>query len=169
MHAGLSPAQKGKLTRDPSAAARLPPAEPITKPTILICGHGGRDARCGVLGPLLRTQFRDDLKRRGIDADVGLISHIGGHKYAGNVILYVPPSMRGNALAGTGIWYGRVGPEEVQGVVEETFVRGRVIGELLRGGVVQGGGNVGRMVERELMRERGEEEGPLRLRAKARA
>ncbi|KAI8943553.1 hypothetical protein NX059_001549 [Plenodomus lindquistii] len=169
MHDALSPTQKAALLRDESLAAKLPPAEPITKPTILICGHGGRDQRCGILGPILQSAFRSDLSRRGIDADVGLISHIGGHKYAGNVILYVPPSLAGNALAGCGIWYGRVGPSEVEGVVEETLVKGRVIAEILRGGVMKGGGNVGRIIEAQVKKDRGEsDEGGLKLRPRAR-
>ncbi|CAO2648389.1 Nn.00g076560.m01.CDS01 [Neocucurbitaria sp. VM-36] len=169
MHNNLSASQKANLTRDESVASRLPPAEPITTPTILICGHGGRDQRCGILGPILQSSFRAELLRRSIHADVAQISHIGGHKYAGNVIIYVPPTMSGNALKGSGIWYGRVGPENVEGVVEETLVKARVITELLRGGVVRGGGNVGRMVEAQLKRETGgEEEGGLRLRPRAR-
>lgn len=168
MHDGLSAEQKKNLLRDESKAANLPPAEPITKPTILICGHGGRDQRCGVLGPLLQSSFRQDLHRRGIDADVGVISHVGGHKYAGNVIIYLPPSLESNPLRGSGIWYGRIGPENVEGVVEETIVQGRVVVDLLRGGVTQGGGNIGRMVEAQLKRERGEEEGG-RLKLKPRA
>lgn len=169
MHNGLSMEQKAALLRDESKANELPRAEEIIKPTILICGHGGRDQRCGILGPLLQSSFRHEFQRRGIEADVGLISHIGGHKYAGNVIIYLPPSMQGNALRGSGIWYGRVGPENVEGVVEETLTRGRVITELLRGGVMQGGGNIGRMVEAQLKRESGQEnDGGLKLKARAR-
>jgi leucyl-tRNA synthetase len=170
MHDALSAKQKANLLRDESKASELPPVENITKPTILICGHGGRDQRCGILGPLLQSSFQSELQRRSIDADVGLISHIGGHKYAGNVIIYLPPSMQANALKGSGIWYGRIGPENVEGVVDETVVRGRVIVELLRGGVRQGGGNIGRMIEAQVKRDRGEEEdtGVLRLKARAR-
>lgn len=170
MHDGLSAAQKTALTRDESKATLLPSSEPITKPTILICGHGGRDQRCGILGPILQSAFRDELARKGIEADVAQISHIGGHKYAGNVIIYLPPNLEGHALQGSGIWYGRVGPEQVEGVIEETIAKGRIVGELLRGGVMQGGGNIGRIVEAQLRAERGEEEtGRLRLRPRARA
>jgi leucyl-tRNA synthetase len=62
-----------------------------------------------------------------------------------------------------------VGPEQVEGVVAETVLKGRVVGELLRGGVMQGGGNVGRLVEAQLKEERGEGEARLRLRPRARA
>jgi hypothetical protein len=167
MHDGLSQEQKAQLTRDETAADNLPPAEPITKPTVLICGHGGRDQRCGILGPILQSSFRSELQRRGIDADVAQISHIGGHKYAGNVIVYLPPSLSGNALNGTGIWYGRVGPENVEGLVEETIVQGRVVVDLLRGGITMEGGNIGRMIEADMMKEKGEE-GGLKLKPRRR-
>ncbi|KAF1926728.1 uncharacterized protein M421DRAFT_422329 [Didymella exigua CBS 183.55] len=170
MHDGLSAAQKAALTRNMSKATLLPTPEPITKPMVLICGHGGRDQRCGILGPILQSSFRKELERRGIDADVVQISHIGGHKYAGNIIIYLPPSLDENALKGSGIWYGRVGPEQVEGVVEETVIKGRIVGDLLRGGVMQGGGNIGRIVEAQLKAERSEEDqGKLRLRPRARA
>lgn len=162
-HAGLSPEHKAALTRDESLASRLPAAEPITTPTVLICGHGGRDQRCGVLGPLLQSRFREAFSQRGIDAEVGLISHIGGHKYAGNVIVYLPPGMQGNPWAGAGIWYGRVGPDNAADVVDKTVVKGEVIFDLLRGGVTRDGRDVARILEPAR-----EEEG-LKLRPKARA
>jgi len=73
-------------------------------------------------------------------ARVGLISHIGGHKFAGNVILYIPHGSmlstgQPNPLAGSGIWYGRVEPKHVEGIVQETLLGGRVIKELFRGGI----------------------------------
>lgn len=162
-HAGLTPAQKVALTRDESLASELPPAEPVTKPTVLICGHGGRDTRCGVLGPLLQSRFNEAFRARGIDAEVGLISHIGGHKYAGNVIVYLPPGMQGNQWAGSGIWYGRVGPDNAEGIVEKTVVGGEVVMDLLRGGITRDRRDIARMLEPPR-----EEEG-LRLRPKARA
>ena len=36
-------------------------------------------------------------------------------------------------LAGKGVWYGRVEPRHVWGIVEETVKGGRVVEELLRG------------------------------------
>lgn len=96
-------------------------------------------------------------------ARVGLTSHIGGHRFAGNVIIYVPPafefddggktegkeamgiqlsaarSSSMSRLRGMGIWYGRVEPRHVEGIVAETIRGGRVIGELFRGAVFGGG------------------------------
>ena len=142
---------------------------------VLICGHGGRDMRCGVMGPVLREQFERCLPEEGFElskghvavdhpeelrkvrllndgeaddqamtARVGLISHIGGHKFAGNVIFYIPPHMKtrdgkAHPLAGCGIWYGRVEPKHVEGLIRETVLKGRVIQDLFRGGVRQGG------------------------------
>lgn len=132
---------------------------------VLICGHGGRDQRCGVLGPILRDAFRKALPKEGIKvlhaplgsrvrglgtpkagetARIGLISHIGGHKFAGNIILYIPPGMKTvggqpHQLAGCGIWYGRVEAKHVEGIVKETVLGGKVIEDLFRGGIRQGG------------------------------
>lgn len=152
MHDGLSPEDKSRLTRDPSQADQHP-ANPIRDVVVLICGHGGRDMRCGVMGPLLRDKFLSVLDSEGMsvtdappgdDGDVktrvGLISHVGGHKFAGNVIVNIPPTMTlpdGSAhrLAGCAIWYGRVEPRHVEGIVSATIREGRVIGELFRGGI----------------------------------
>ncbi|EIN10287.1 hypothetical protein PUNSTDRAFT_84220 [Punctularia strigosozonata HHB-11173 SS5] len=54
-------------------------------------------------------------------------SHIGGHKYAGNTIIYTP--------RGASVWYGRVTPHEVESIVEETILSGRVLAPLLRAAV----------------------------------
>ncbi|GAA5873051.1 hypothetical protein JCM3774_000323 [Rhodotorula dairenensis] len=69
---------------------------------------------------------------QGVKTDggsVGLfkISHIGGHRYAGNVILYFPN--------GTSVWFGRVTPADVGVIVDRTIMQGKVIPELLRGGL----------------------------------
>ncbi|KAG9030350.1 hypothetical protein FRB95_004005 [Tulasnella sp. JGI-2019a] len=53
-------------------------------------------------------------------------SHTGGHKFAGNIIIYFPN--------GTGVWYGRVSSHEV-GAVTKTITEGRIFPTLLRGGI----------------------------------
>ncbi|KAL4898508.1 putative sucrase/ferredoxin-like family protein Fmi1 [Aspergillus ambiguus] len=144
-----------ELTRKPDLASAFPDAVDIqTSPVVLICGHGGRDMRCGVMAPVLQEEFQRVLRANGflsadgdvgtIDgpdrAHVGLISHVGGHKYAGNVIVYIPPGMTmrdssAHPLAGKGIWYGRIEPKHVQGVVEETVLGGNVVEDHFRGGI----------------------------------
>ncbi|KAK0206270.1 Sucraseferredoxin-like protein [Desarmillaria ectypa] len=54
-------------------------------------------------------------------------SHIGGHRYAGNCIIYTPQ--------GAGVWYGRVSTHEVESIVANTIEDGLVLPKLLRGGV----------------------------------
>jgi hypothetical protein len=119
------------------------------------------------MGPALRAEFEDKLSRLGYNvlkgpvqdaheeaariegessesdqtARVGLISHIGGHKYAGNVIIYLPPGLHSGGkphpLAGQGIWYGRVEPKHVEGIVSETITGGKIIADMFRGGIDQ--------------------------------
>lgn len=79
-----------------------------------------------------------------------MISHIGGHKFAGNVILYIPQEYKlvesavSHPLAGMGIWYGRVQPSHIQGIIEETLRRGRLIRDLFRG-CIDKNGNIVRL------------------------
>lgn len=155
-HGVLAEPQRKALVRDPRLQKDFPGVHPVDDVVVLICGHGGRDQRCGILGPLLQAEFENKLQTEGLQlrtepsspqnsngsdppgARVGLISHIGGHKYAGNVIIYIPPSMKWNSLAGKGVWYGRVGPGNVEGIVNETVLNGKVIKEMFRGGIEQG-------------------------------
>ncbi|KAJ5566919.1 Aminoacyl-tRNA synthetase class 1a anticodon-binding [Penicillium sp. DV-2018c] len=156
MHSSLPADKQTDMTRAPDLASSFPGAIDINySPTVLICGHGGRDMRCGVMAPALESEFQRVLRARGYNsvesdgstvdgpkhANVGRISHIGGHKYAGNVIIYVPPKMtlggseEPHPLAGKGIWYGRIEPKHVKGLVEETILGGRVVTDHFRGGV----------------------------------
>ncbi|KAH7360240.1 FMI1 protein [Rhexocercosporidium sp. MPI-PUGE-AT-0058] len=173
-HDNLSPIHKDRLLRSEDQGRLLYGVRDVRDILVLVCGHGGRDMRCGVLGPVLRGEFerqlegadvqilkwpvsindennrsllgneeRQDVAKK-VSARVGLISHIGGHKFAGNVILYIPPGTKTadgklNELAGCGIWYGRVEPRHVEGIVRETVLGGRVIEDLFRGGIRQGG------------------------------
>ncbi|KAJ7068063.1 Sucrase/ferredoxin-like-domain-containing protein [Mycena amicta] len=54
-------------------------------------------------------------------------SHIGGHHFSGNCVLYLP--------SGSCVWYGRVTPHEVESIVENTILGGLVLPTLLRGGM----------------------------------
>lgn len=161
-HDVLSRAQKNILLRETEMKKQFLGARKVDEILVLICGHGGRDQRCGILGPILQAEFEDKLERQNIKvlkdapvmdvvevntavegytptARVGMISHIGGHKYAGNVIIYIPPSFTSNPLAGKGIWYGRIEPQHVEGVVSKTILDGKVIKDHFRGGIAQGG------------------------------
>ncbi|CAE6383448.1 unnamed protein product [Rhizoctonia solani] len=71
---------------------------------VYVCTHGTRDCRCGDIGgeivQTLRAMKRPDVR-------VFDIGHIGGHKWAGNVIVF--PS---------GDWYGNLRPEDVPQLVD---------------------------------------------------
>ena len=65
---------------------------------ILLCSQKTRDARCGQSAPLLKREFERHLRPLGLYRDmdderpggVGIyfISHVGGHKYSANVLVY---------------------------------------------------------------------------------
>jgi len=65
---------------------------------ILMCSQKTRDARCGQSAPLLRKEFERLLRPLGLYRDlhderpggVGIyfISHVGGHKFSANVMIY---------------------------------------------------------------------------------
>ncbi|KAL4535642.1 hypothetical protein Ndes2526A_g06461 [Nannochloris sp. 'desiccata'] len=69
---------------------------------LFVCCHGSRDARCGVLGTALARELISLVKDRQLEhlIEVYSTSHIGGHKYAGNVIAY------GGSHPADGDWYG---------------------------------------------------------------
>lgn len=173
MNEGLSPIHKDRLLRKEAYQHALYGVRDVEDVLVLICGHGQRDKRCGIYGPILQEEFERQLPQAGIDvlkgpaldesisapqlsgttsgateaevrrtARIGQISHIGGHKYAGNVIIYLPPGLKNNAgnphpLAGHGIWYGRIDPKHVEGVIKETIVNGNIIADHFRGGINQ--------------------------------
>jgi len=59
-------------------------------------------------------------------------SHVGGHKFAGNIIIY---GGRGSCAASafTGDWYGCVTAESVARIVEEHIRDGKVVKDHWRG------------------------------------
>lgn len=136
---------------------------------ILLCSHKTRDKRCAIAAPLLREALTDAIEASGpewrvetrgdetlptTDRLVGIfqVSHSGGHKFAGNMIIWfsngasVWLSYRfRNLLTGIcllnvhSLWvftyrYGRVTPLDCERIVRETVVGHMVIPELLKGG-----------------------------------
>ena len=57
-----------------------------------VCAHGTRDRRCGTCGPPLVETFNKEIRERSLANDIFVrsCSHVGGHKYAGNVIIFSP-------------------------------------------------------------------------------
>ncbi|GAO51769.1 hypothetical protein SAICODRAFT_26288 [Saitoella complicata NRRL Y-17804] len=96
---------------------------------ILICGHTARDPRCALAGPILLSQFLSPTSPSSQlppNWKVALTTHVGGHAYAGNVIVYSRHPKRG-------VWYGRVTPCDVEEIVGRTVRGGEVVERLLRG------------------------------------
>ncbi|TPX66625.1 hypothetical protein SpCBS45565_g04347 [Spizellomyces sp. 'palustris'] len=79
-------------------------SEPVaSKYQILVCIHGERDCRCGTKGGRLISSLRAEVDKKGLThlVDVKGVSHIGGHKYAGNAIVYP-----------TGDWYAHLDDQD---------------------------------------------------------
>ncbi|KAL8418842.1 hypothetical protein RB594_002157 [Gaeumannomyces avenae] len=68
---------------------------------VLLCSQRTRDARCGQSAPLLRRELERHLRPLGLHRDpdderpggvgVCFVSHVGGHKYSANVLVYRRP------------------------------------------------------------------------------
>lgn len=63
----------------------------ITGCHVFVCAHASRDARCGSCGPPLVLAFQAVVQAKGLEKTVHVraCSHVGGHAFAGNVIIYM--------------------------------------------------------------------------------
>jgi hypothetical protein len=109
---------------------------------VLVCSHSRRDARCGKTAPILLDALEEGLRDRDLfyDAEessengkvlVSTVSHIGGHRYAGNVLVYRKTD-QGKVES---LWLGRIMPNDIPWVIEHTIMHGRVKRAAVRGGV----------------------------------
>ncbi|KAL5997408.1 hypothetical protein ACLOJK_008338, partial [Asimina triloba] len=105
-------------------------AEKLTGSHVFVCSHASRDRRCGVCGPVLIKKFEEEIELRGMKNQVFVspCSHVGGHKYAGNLILFSLNSC-GEVV---GHWYGYVTPDDVPILIDEQIVKGGVVSQLWR-------------------------------------
>jgi hypothetical protein len=93
------------------------PGEAVGHPLLLVCMHGKHDACCARQGRPLYEAVRDL-----VDDDwVWQCSHVGGDRFAGNLVC-LPD----------GVYYGRVGPGDAWAVLEE-HLAGRVHLDFYRG------------------------------------
>ncbi|KFX93944.1 hypothetical protein O988_06555, partial [Pseudogymnoascus sp. VKM F-3808] len=141
------------------------------KALILLCSQRTRDARCGQSAPLLRKELERHLRPLGLFRDldderpggVGIyfISHVGGHKYSANMMVYrkenpwglddvdrvtangdfhVPATPAGAEIiedsAAQCIWLARIFPQDCENIVKFTILQGKVVKpeRQLRGG-----------------------------------
>lgn len=160
----------------PASVASADPGAPVLETkacphsaVVLMCSQGRRDARCGQSAPLLRKELERHLRPLGLYRDthderpggvaIYFISHVGGHKYSANVMVYRRPNafgqdddVSGNASASSPdgrtdsdlpdvgaaqcIWLARVRPEDCENLVRYTVLKGKVVKpeRQLRGG-----------------------------------
>jgi hypothetical protein len=91
--------------------------KPVDHPLFLVCTHGKHDRCCAKFGRPLYDAVREQVE----DEWVWQSSHVGGDRFAGNLVV-VPD----------GVYYGRVEPGEAWAVVEAALER-RVHLPLYRG------------------------------------
>jgi hypothetical protein len=139
-----APSDKGVPAEPPKPALsnpdnRLQSRSCVHDYVILLCSHKRRDARCGISAPLIKKELERHLRPLGLYRDgdderpggVGIyfVSHVGGHKFSANVLVY-------RKQAGQLIWLARIRPEHCEGVVKYTVLQGKVVHpeSQLRGG-----------------------------------
>ena len=85
-----------------AASAALPSATsgdaaPPQRTHIFVCTHRTRDCRCGDIGEPLYDALLHEIKRRKLGGElksgtdgvrIARVAHIGGHKWAGNALVY---------------------------------------------------------------------------------
>jgi hypothetical protein len=84
------------------------PGEAIEHPLVLVCTHGKHDRCCARHGRPLYAALREGLE----EAWVWQASHVGGDRFAGNVV--VLPE---------GLYFGRVAPADAWPVLEDYLAR----------------------------------------------
>ncbi|KAF7792659.1 hypothetical protein EIP86_003756 [Pleurotus ostreatoroseus] len=76
---------------------------------LYVCTHGERDCRCAEHGGAVYEALRAEVRRRGLGASVRVagVGHVGGHKYAANLLVYP-----------YGEWFGNLRAEHVSEVLD---------------------------------------------------
>eukprot|EP00292_Cryptomonas_paramecium_P013851 CAMPEP_0113694756 /NCGR_PEP_ID=MMETSP0038_2-20120614/20487_1 /TAXON_ID=2898 /ORGANISM="Cryptomonas paramecium" /LENGTH=228 /DNA_ID=CAMNT_0000617155 /DNA_START=87 /DNA_END=769 /DNA_ORIENTATION=+ /assembly_acc=CAM_ASM_000170 len=96
----------GSSISNPERVAAVDPATVW----IFVCCHASRDRRCGKCGPELLDLSRELTKDRPVTSLA--CSHVGGHVYAGNVIVY---------KAGEMDWFGYVTPAGLASILSSAL------------------------------------------------
>jgi (2Fe-2S) ferredoxin len=103
--------------------SRAAPSTPLAGDHVFVCVHRASDERCGSCGPRVLQALEEACAAEGLeDVTVRATSHVGGHKYAGNVLVYPE-----------GVWYGYVRPEDAPRIIRDHIQGRRVVEELCRG------------------------------------
>ncbi|KAI8527000.1 hypothetical protein RHMOL_Rhmol12G0042500 [Rhododendron molle] len=98
---------------------------------VFVCCHKNRDRRCGHCGPVLVERFKEEMLFRAAKHQVFVspCSHLGGHQYAGNLIIF-GPRLEGKC---EGHWYGYVTSNDVPVLLDEHIEKGKIMERLWRG------------------------------------
>ncbi|EGW31394.1 uncharacterized protein SPAPADRAFT_61961 [Spathaspora passalidarum NRRL Y-27907] len=98
-----------------------------SKAYVFLCSHKSRDKRCGLTAPIMKKEMDLYLRELGLYRDFGdsspggvnvaFINHIGGHKFAANVIIYLKSE-------GKNIWLALCKPNNVKPIIDECIEGG---------------------------------------------
>ncbi|CUS21382.1 LAQU0S03e01288g1_1 [Lachancea quebecensis] len=98
---------------------------------ILVCGHHQRDERCGLIAPKLIKELEAKVEQ---SVDLAIVSHIGGHKFAGNVIFYKFLGFEDSGKATVdSLWFGKILPSAVP-ILLEHLKKNEIVTSWFRGG-----------------------------------
>ncbi|CAI5758349.1 unnamed protein product [Candida verbasci] len=102
---------------------------------IFLCSHKTRDKKCGITAPIMKKEmdlylrelelYRDFGDNRPNGVQVAFLNHIGGHKFAANVIIYNKESMKN-------IWLALCRPNNVKPIIDECVLQNRVFPNKVR-------------------------------------
>ncbi|OBZ77827.1 Actin patches distal protein 1 [Grifola frondosa] len=81
---------------------------------LYVCNHAARDCRCGETGGEVGHALRTEVEKRGRASEiiVGNVGHVGGHKYAANLLVFPH-----------GDWLGTVQAVDVPQILDEIIHR----------------------------------------------
>ncbi|CAI4058903.1 hypothetical protein N7582_001236 [Saccharomyces uvarum] len=115
----------GSISRDKLLETRPNISEARERAFIFLCSHATRDKRCGITAPYLKRVFDGKLQEHALYRDnsdfrpdgvkIAFVNHVGGHKFAANVQIFLKNP---NTL----IWLGRVTPVMVPSIVEHLII-----------------------------------------------
>lgn len=90
---------------------------PLADPLLLVCTNGKRDACCALRGRALMTALAADHAERTWEC-----THLGGHRFAGNLVCLPDGLVYGRVTAGDG---PRLADLYLRGLLDPAFLRGR--------------------------------------------
>jgi hypothetical protein len=93
------------------------PGLPLEEPLFVVCTHGKRDRCCALYG----RPLYDELRAHANHGSVWQSTHVGGDRFAGNVVCFPE-----------GVYYGRIDPDDV-GPLVAAHRSGKILLERYRG------------------------------------